>query len=217
MILNKILPTKPNFNLFLFSKTHSLNLTSTLTAGKSPLPIAGEFCNYRDLRLPVFVRRLFFAGFPNALQNPQAETFGDGGSIAGDTFPVRYPRPPLDRLLSMVVLIGSTAAGVDLTSLISGFSSSFRPDSLSDVVAAAFFNSPDRNRSSQTSPDEPCLLKETADLCKPSMAGIFARKINLEISSVFFFFFFFPFALCEVSLSYIRKREREMKGNYLVN
>jgi hypothetical protein len=37
----------------------------------------------------VFVLGPFLAGFPKALQNPQAETLGEGGSIAGDTFPVR--------------------------------------------------------------------------------------------------------------------------------
>lgn len=44
--------------------------------------------NYRDLGLQAF-SRWFFAGFPKAPQKPQAETLGEGGSTAGETFPVR--------------------------------------------------------------------------------------------------------------------------------
>lgn len=117
-------------------------------------------------------RRRVFLLFPNAPQHPKADTFGDGGSIAGDTFPVRKPLPPLDRLLSMVnpseflaespSLISSW--GLLLLLLLTAARSSL-------CCSASWLSSPERNLSSQTNPEDPCLLKETADLCKPSIDG----------------------------------------------
>lgn len=74
---------------------------------------------YRTFRFPpgILDRRRPFSCLAKGPQSPHAETLGDGGSIAGDTFPVRNPRPPpLDRLLwidpaFLDETIGSAAAG----------------------------------------------------------------------------------------------------------
>ena len=46
-------------------------------------------------------------GFPKTPQKPQVESLGEGGSMAGETLPVRHVRPPPDRLLSMITAVGS--------------------------------------------------------------------------------------------------------------
>lgn len=64
--------------------------------------------NYHHLRLLGFVLP-DFDDFPKPEQNPHAETLGEGGSIAGDTLPVRKGCPPLvDRLRLVVLILGST-------------------------------------------------------------------------------------------------------------
>lgn len=88
-------------------------------------------------------------GFPNMPQIPQPDTLGEGGSYDGLTSADRNPRPPDDRLRWTE----------------EGFASLVSPSSFVEI----FFSSPDKSLSSQTKPDEPCLLNETSDLGKASI------------------------------------------------
>lgn len=103
-------------------------------------------------------------GFPNRPQKPQPASLGEGGSrVGGSTLTVdRYatcPLPPTDRLRSNIPSDPTLRDG--LRSLNSAFS-----------LSSGFLillKSPDRNLSSHTKPDEPCLLKDVVDLCKPAI------------------------------------------------
>lgn len=88
---------------------------------------------------------LVATGFPNMPQRPQPETLGEGGSVVGeDTLMVLYARPvvPVDRLRWSV---GSLS--LDSTGLL-----------------PSWLNCSCMNLSSQTKPEEPCLLKDVVDL-----------------------------------------------------
>lgn len=81
---------------------------------------------------------------------PHVATLGEGGSFdGGETLTVRYGRAPADLLLSNVAL--------DPTAF------------LSSSCCCWFWLRPDRNLSSQTNPDEPCLLNDANDFCNSAM------------------------------------------------
>ncbi|KAL4318054.1 hypothetical protein GQ457_18G003370 [Hibiscus cannabinus] len=112
---------------------------------------------------------LFFAvpGLPNPPQNPQPETFGEGGSKLGGgaVIVVRYifPSLPLDRLRRLLRFV--------------------------------WLKSPDRYLSSHINPDDPCRLNEVVDRCKPfcsitrtSILGVFCKEFKaLQVRSYGFF------------------------------
>lgn len=96
------------------------------------------------------LRGLDFCGapleFPKIPQKPQPETLGEGGSTAGETLMARYGLfPPLDLLLSICLPFPPPASA---------------PSSL----LFTWIPSSASSRSSQTSPDDPDLLKVSPDL-----------------------------------------------------
>lgn len=111
-------------------------------------------------------------GFPKTPQKPHVESLGEGGSMAGETLPVRHVSPPPDRLRSMITAVGS----VGLWEL------DWDPGSSSLlIVCVGLLSDSERSRSSHTSPDEPCLLNETEDLCRPAIG----RSLPLPLSRSF--------------------------------
>ncbi|KAI3419014.1 uncharacterized protein J3R85_013528 [Psidium guajava] len=147
-----------------------------------------ETRSYLDLRFPALVLR-FLGCFPKAPQNPQADTFGDGGSIAWDTFPVRYPRPsaPLpDPLRFSVSMEGGAPAldGVDDGLVLLGSS----PRAAFSLSIKLIF-SPQLGLYESVvphHPEEPCLLNETSDLCNPAITSLsLSLSLDLLIVSTF--------------------------------
>lgn len=105
-------------------------------------------------------------GFSNRPQRPQPTSLGEGGSkVGGSTLTVDWyaacPSPPVDRLRSNIPTDPTLRDG--LRSLNSTISSSFG-------LGLVLLKSPDRNLSSHTKPDDPCLLKDVVDLCNPAIS-----------------------------------------------
>lgn len=118
---------------------------------------------HHDLRL---FDLLFLAasGLPKTPQKPHPETFGEGGSTLGDAaFVVRYilPLPPSDRLR---LIIPWDDPRLSLFSWLL-------------PLALIWFKSPDKYLSSHTNPDDPCLLNDVVDLCKPSIFFSFSLLV----------------------------------------
>lgn len=93
---------------------------------------------------------------------------------------------------------------------ISSFSCSSRSCSCSCFWFGTWFSSPDKSLSSQTRPEEPCLLKDTADLCKPAMASL-SLWILLAETKIFTFELYI-YDLKRLSFLTFTYRNRQSRG-----
>ena len=110
--------------------------------------------------------------FPNmAPQKPQPANLGEGGSLFGveTTLSFRYACPfvVVDGLRSIKPIDPTLRDG--LSSLNSATSCCCCCCCFCWVVLI-LFKSPDINRSFQTNPEDPCLLKDVVDLCNPAIS-----------------------------------------------
>uniref|UniRef100_A0A9I9E710 Uncharacterized protein n=1 Tax=Cucumis melo TaxID=3656 RepID=A0A9I9E710_CUCME len=137
------------------------------------------FCflrNYADRRLLDLCWRFPPTGRPNTPQNPQPANFGEEGSPLlgggdGDIASILYA--PEDRVRS------NEGPPPDPT-LREGLNSPERKTTLcwSSWKRFVGFNSPLKNLSSHTKPEEPCRRNDTADLCNSAMFILNRRSNN---------------------------------------